>query len=230
MTSRLPRLKTDATLVDSEVVANASMNRERVLQGTNSYEKELRFNIVDWLSTRRHAQGKVAWLDLCCGQGHALIQASHLLKSTAAQGTVLLEGIDLVPLFADHDPSAVTLHSADLHRWSPVQPYDLITCVHGLHYIGDKLHLIQQALSWLQPTGVFIAHLDVATIRIQSHPDSTRMVSRELRRWGLIVDRQKHLIRREGAFQVTSSLTYLGADDQAGPNATLQPGVHSWYR
>ena len=32
--------------------------------------------------------------------------------------------------------------------WQPALRFDLITCVHGLHYIGDKLGLLTRAASW----------------------------------------------------------------------------------
>ena len=40
-------------------------------------------------------------------------------------------------------------HQASLATWRPERAYDLITCVHGLHYIGDKLGLVARAASWL---------------------------------------------------------------------------------
>jgi hypothetical protein len=35
--------------------------------------------------------------------------------------------------------------------------YDLITCVHGLHYAGDKLAALARAASWLTPGGLISA-------------------------------------------------------------------------
>ncbi|WP_232837191.1 class I SAM-dependent methyltransferase [Lentzea terrae] len=42
---------------------------------------------------------------------------------------------------------------------------DLVTCVHGLHYVGDKLGLLVRAASWLVPGGRFVANFDVAGVR-----------------------------------------------------------------
>jgi trans-aconitate methyltransferase len=45
--------------------------------------------------------------------------------------------------------------------WEPGQACDLITCVHGLHYGGDKLAVLTRAASWLAPTGLLAADLDL---------------------------------------------------------------------
>ncbi len=39
--------------------------------------------------------------------------------------------------------------------------FDLITCVHGLHYAGDKLAVLTRAVDWLTPGGLFAADLDL---------------------------------------------------------------------
>jgi hypothetical protein len=55
-------------LEQSSVVANSTMNRERVCAGGNSYSKELSLNILEFLSNRLNSQDKVSWLDICCGR------------------------------------------------------------------------------------------------------------------------------------------------------------------
>jgi hypothetical protein len=69
----------DTALATSGVVANVAMNRRRQLTGVNSYAKELGFNPLDVITecVERSVVGGavVGWLDLCCGTGHALIQA-----------------------------------------------------------------------------------------------------------------------------------------------------------
>jgi len=111
-------------LEQSSVVANNAMNRERGLEGVNSYARELGFHPLKALAP---GQG---WLDLCCGSGRALIEASR-------KGTYDLVGVDLVDYFdVDNFGSGggATLITASLATWLPGRSFDLITCVHGLHY------------------------------------------------------------------------------------------------
>jgi hypothetical protein len=51
-----------------------------------------------------------------------------------------------------------------------------------------------------------------------------------LRRVGFEYDARRRLIRLEGRRTVALPFVYLGGDDQAGPNHTGQPAVHSHYR
>ena len=93
----------------SGVVANNMMNRARKCTGTNSYQKELSFDLLDFLLTKVRVTGdqsnsdhkntnkhqidekideksktanqfrkreSVDWLDICWGEGHALIEAA----------------------------------------------------------------------------------------------------------------------------------------------------------
>jgi trans-aconitate methyltransferase len=141
----------DTVLEKSSVVANSRMNRERGLTGVNSYERDLGVNPFAEIVARSKGSSTVAWLDLCCGTGKALIEASEHLAATGRQ--VLLHGVDLIDMFRQV-PTAnipVRLEQASLHDWAPSQQYDLITCVHGLHYIGDNLGLIERIVTWLAP-------------------------------------------------------------------------------
>ena len=108
-------------------------------------------------------------------------------------------------------------------------PFDLITCVHGLHYIGDKLGLIARAASWLVDDGLFVASLDLHNLKIGDGHDPARRVTSELRRAGLGYDRRRRLVSCRGRRAVNLPHRYLGADDQAGPNYTGQPAVDSYY-
>lgn len=221
----IERFLDDLHLSRSEVVANAAMNRERHLRGANSYEKDLGFSPLAVLEGRLREQGAAAWLDLCCGSGRALIQAAEPLQDQP----VRLVGVDLVPYF-DAVPagsSNLRLEVRNLSDWSPSEPFDLITCVHGLHYVGDKLGLLARALSWLTPGGHLAGHLDLNNICVEG---GTRAVSRLLREWGVEYDRRRRLVRAGGRREVSLPWEYLGADDRAGPNYTGQPAVHSYYR
>lgn len=74
-------LLTDDELERSAVVANCRMNRERVLVGSNGYDRELGFNPLEFLKEQSFTVGAVAWLDLCCGTGKALIQAAEIVRT-----------------------------------------------------------------------------------------------------------------------------------------------------
>ncbi|HKT02047.1 MAG TPA: class I SAM-dependent methyltransferase [Rugosimonospora sp.] len=184
---------TDSALECSAVVANNAMNRERGLAGVNSYTRELGFNPVDVLTTLLFASvsGTVAWLDLCCGSGRALIQAAHRLRGQAQR--VRLVGVDLVDFF---DPvpapgSALDLVCAPALSWQPDRRFDLVTCVHGLHYVGDKLTLLARAASWLTDDGLFIADLDLSSIRMAGGKPAGTPLVRELRTAGFSYDRRR---------------------------------------
>jgi SAM-dependent methyltransferase len=202
----------DRALLASAVVANNAMNRERQLAGVNSYARELGFNPADGL-------GPGGWLDLCCGRGRALIQA-------AAQVSAPLVGVDLVDAF-DPAPPTVTLICASVTTWATEQRFDLITCLHGLHYVGDKLAALTRAASWLTPAGRLVADLDLAAI--DTGEPTTRRLAARLRAAGFRYDARRRRISRTGPAVVELPYTYLGADDRAGPNYTGQPAVRSHY-
>jgi len=176
-----PRLLDDEALSWSSVVANSAMNRERGLEGGNSYAKELGIDVLGFLHERLREGGRVAWLDLCCGSGKALIEAGERLCD--ATGDVEILGVDLVPMFVRVPTglSCVTLREADLRSWCPERRYDLITCVHGLHYVGDKLGLVARALGWLEDDGIFVASLDSSAIRYADGRPATRRIAAALR-------------------------------------------------
>ena len=131
------KLLDDASLESSSVVANIAMNRERGVLGVNSYEKELRLNPVAFLEDRLRDRGEASWLDLCCGCGKALVEAARRLSRTAACDRVVLHGVDLVDMFPQVADGLdfVRLEAVSLHDWQSPREYDLVTCVHGLHYI-----------------------------------------------------------------------------------------------
>ncbi|MFC4072898.1 class I SAM-dependent methyltransferase [Actinoplanes subglobosus] len=199
----------DRALHASSVVANNAMNRERQLLGVNSYAKALGFDPL----TRAGA----SWLDLCCGSGRALIQAAGLTQG------VTLTGVDLVEAFLPAAPG-VTLVAAPIETWAPERAFDLITCVHGLHYVGDKLGVLARVLTWLSPAGTFVADLDLASI----HPGG-RQLTAHLRAAGVDYDGRRKRITCTGPRDLDLPYRYRGADDRAGPNYTGQPAVNSYY-
>lgn len=207
------------------------MNRERGLAGANSYAKDLGFDPLAFLVDRLSEGKPAAWLDLCCGSGRALIQAAEQVQARQLQSRVKIVGLDLVPMF-DFVPdgvSCLTLQTGSLHDWTPGESFDLITCVHGLHYLGDKLAVICRAAGWLKPQGRFIAHLDLNNVQVRGAANNRRSVARWLREAGLSYNARRSLVTCEGRQIIQPRLLYLGADDQAGPNSTGQPAVNSHY-
>jgi SAM-dependent methyltransferase len=217
-------------LEQSSIVANSTMNRGRRCIGSNSYSKDLGFNPVEYLATRLQADltKPVRWLDLCCGSGRALIEAAQLLPHSR----LYITGIDLVDAFLPQPIGLTTsleLTAIAIQDFQPDVAYDLITCVHGLHYVGDKLGVIRSAIAWLKPDGLFVANFDVANLK-NAEGDSLRStVLKDWKECGLVYQSRRHLLSCEGARSIPNIYCYLGADDQAGPNYTGQPVVDSYY-
>jgi hypothetical protein len=96
------KLLSDDDLERSAVVANCRMNRERDLTGSNGYSKEVGFNPLDYLRDRIPPGRLVAWLDLCCGTGNALIEAARVSHSEGLDIDII--GVDLVGMFHLNEP------------------------------------------------------------------------------------------------------------------------------
>jgi SAM-dependent methyltransferase len=223
-------LLSDDDLERSAVVANCRMNRERDLLGSNGYSRELGFNPLDFLKEQTATGHPAVWLDLCCGTGKALIQAARIIGAEGSNIEII--GVDLVGMFHRPDPALTCLHlvKASLSTWRPDRPFDLITCVHGLHYIGDKLGLTARAASWLAHDGLFVANLDLKNLKFSDSKQAGRRVAVDLRRSGLEYDRRRRRVVCRGRKVVDVPYRYLGAYDRAGPNYTGQPAVDSYYQ
>jgi SAM-dependent methyltransferase len=222
------KLLDDTELERSAVVANCRMNRERNLLGTNGYDRELGFDPLAYLKEKTCTEGMAAWLDLCCGTGRALIQAAETVQVDRL--AIDIVGVDLVGMFDPTPPdlSRLRLAEASLSTWRPDRAFDLITCVHGLHYVGDKLGLIARAASWLTEDGLFVASLDLHNLKLGDGTSARRFAS-DLRRAGLLYDARRRLVSCRGRKSVNLPYRYLGADDTAGPNYTGQAAVDSHY-
>jgi hypothetical protein len=118
---------------------------------------------------------------------------------------------------------------ASLSSWLPTRSFNLITCVHGLHYIGDKLGLVTRVITWLTDDGMFVGTLDMSNIKLADGSGAGRIVSSALRRDGLEYDRRRRLVTCRGKRTIKLPFRYIGADDQAGPNFTGQPAVNTYY-
>ncbi|WP_075082814.1 methyltransferase domain-containing protein [Mariniblastus fucicola] len=221
-------LLSDSELEESDVVANCNMNRERNLRGSNGYERDLRFDPLAFLRDVEAQHDNAKWLDLCCGTGKALIEAAAEVDKESLSIEII--GVDLVGMFDSNESASLTLVEASLSLWQPPPQckFDLITCVHGLHYIGDKLQLIERSLAWLSPIGTFAANLDRDNLKLENGDDSELIDG--LRHAGFSYSALQKLLRSDGIRNVDFALEYLGADPEAGPNYTGQPAVNSWYR
>lgn len=217
----------DTILERSAVVANCNMNRERDFHGSNGYEVELGLCPFKYLKNTSGRPSIVRWLDLCCGTGTALIQVGQHVA--AEELPIKILGVDLVGMFSPNPvDDVVTLVEASLSQWEPELAVDLITCVHGLHYIGDKLGLLSRAANWLTPNGLLVANLSMENIHVETH--TSRVVTASLRHAGFHYCSTKKRLQLEGQQTPQFPFQYLGSDDQAGPNYTGQPAVNSHYR
>lgn len=230
--TQVPKLIDCRALERSGVVANCRMNRERELVGSNGYEKELGLNPVAWLRNRLERTEPARWLDLCCGSGTALIQAATQFTTSGDSDRIQIVGVDLVGMFArlDDPIPCLQLIEASLNDWNSDSPFDLITCVHGLHYIGDKLGLISRAASWLTKDGCLIANLGLENIKLDGMDRRSSDVRDEFRRQSLEYNARTRRLRCAGHRVLRWPYRYLGADDTAGPNYTGQSAVHSHYQ
>ncbi len=224
------KLLSEEELIWSPIVANCNMNRERKASGTNSYEQEIKFKPGYFLKECIHKFGTVKWLDICCGQGNALLQSALFLEKEGLQNKAALLGVDLVDFFTAI-PSSIFCLKFDLSpllKWQTTEQYDLITCIHGLHYVGDKLQVLEKYLSCLSQNGRFIANLDLKSIHIEGLNTSTFLKS-SFEENGIHYNPKSKMIECTGKKEIRFGLQYLGANDKAGPNYTGQEAVDSYY-
>ena len=215
----------------SDTVANSSMNRKRKAIGVNSYEKAIDLNVVNYLEQLFKQQPKIAWLDVCCGEGNALIETASFLNKKYGADNIRLDGVDLVNYYQVFPStlSNIRFHTGPIRNWKATVSYDLITCVHGLHYIGDKLQVISQLLSYLKEDGLFVGNFDLASIVDEENKSLKKLVGAYWKKNGLGYLNRKKLLWHKGKVTLKPLLRYLGADDRAGPNYTGQRAVLSCY-
>ncbi len=207
----------DGDLERSTIVANCRMNRERELAGSNGYDRELGFAPLDFLRERIQCGRVNRWLDLCCGTGRALFQAAAQIEQYGLVESISITGVDLVNMFCgDGRPSpCLRLVVASVHDFDPAECFDLITCVHGLHYLGNKLNVIERAASWLVADGLFVANLDLANLRREDGGPLARRIGPLFRAIGMEYDRRRRRLLCQGRREPRFPLEYLGADDSA---------------
>lgn len=223
-------------LLTTGVVANNRMNRSRGSAGSNGYQKDLSIDVIEYLQQKLVNNDSVEWLDICCGEGRALIETATFFANQAAGensfNNLRITGIDLAGMFQEYPADLTRLQFLEMpiEEFKPSQEFDLITCVHGLHYLGDKLSVIQNAASWLKKDGIFLANLELKNLRLFENKNSQRIFSTLLRKQGFEFNSKKHLLTSKGKRVFDLPFEYLGADEQAGPNYTGQPAVDSHYK
>ena len=223
------KLLDDDALHRSPVVANCAMNRERQLSGSNGYSFELKFDIASWLTSQLEVRS-IRWLDVCCGTGRALIEAMRLSEDLGHPNQLEITGIDLAGHFLSHNSPDLDLVKSSIESWLPQSDFDLVTCVHGLHYIGDKLAVVKKLANCLSADGVLLASIDLENLRFRDGRSAGRIAVKRFKDHGIEYDKNNRLIHRRGSKTIESfGLKYCGADDKAGPNYTGQPAVNSFY-
>ncbi|NML41334.1 class I SAM-dependent methyltransferase [Chitinophaga sp. G-6-1-13] len=224
------KLLTSSALIWSPVVANNRMNRKRQASGINSYEKELNLKPESWLNDRLQQSGQAAWLDLCCGEGNALLQYAREAAANQQQANIRLKGIDLVDQFQPIPPGidCLQFETRPLDNWTSDEQYDLVTCVHGLHYVGDKLKVLAAILKAIGSEGLFLANLDLKSIRVTDDPQH-QYLKQLFAEHDISYNGRKKIISCQGARDISFDVVYQGADDKAGPNYTGQEAVDSYY-
>lgn len=225
------KLLSEDELENSSIVVNSLMNRERRIIGRNSYSKELGLNILEYIDDKVKEQEVLNWLDIGCGSGRALIEAAKYFHDSDRQNKIDILGIDLVNMFNPKpaDLTNLSLMALNIIEYKPNKKFDLITCIHGLHYIGDKLKLIENIVNWIAEQGLFIANIDLDNFRDSDNNSIKRLISKKLKLSGIIYNSRKHIISVEGSKTINFKYQFIGADENAGPNYTKQAVVNSVY-
>jgi SAM-dependent methyltransferase len=145
-------------------VAQGCMNRFRPLEGTNSYRGELGVNPLDCIPAGGY------WLDIGCGAAVAVRQAAR------RRPDIHVVAVDLLPALQDGKPPPRNLRlvQADAACLPLRSRFHLITAVHVLHFLDDKLGCLEQWANFLQPGGRLLANADPDDIAIGETWESAR--------------------------------------------------------
>lgn len=132
--------------------------------------------------------------------------------------------VNLVP----PDITCIDLEIKSMVEWTSSEQYDLITSVHGIHYIGDKLKVLSMILARLSEKGLFIANLDLNNIHFLNG-DADKYLKDIFKQNNVQYNSRTRLLTCKGPRQISFNATYKGANDEAGPNYTGQDSVCSVY-
>ena len=160
-----------------------------------------------------------------------MIQSAKFIKENKHENKIGLEGIDLVSYFSEYSAyeGILRLIQMNLENWTPNKKYDLVTIVHGLHYIGDKISLLEKVSNALNQDGKLLGNFSLENVRIQGVKDSEKMLRKIFKESGIVYNSRTKMIEITESISLSSKFKYLGADDQVGPNYTGQPVVDSVY-
>jgi SAM-dependent methyltransferase len=206
------------------------MNRNRGLSGVNSYAVELGFDILLWLMDRARLHGNAFWCDACCGEGEALSDARSVLDKSEIGKNIAFVGVDLIGGVIDFRSPNIVI--GDVATYDPGRPVDLITCVHGLHYIGDKVGLLEHFYSILAPGGMIACNIDFANVLVGGTPvKSWNALARSTGMKRMNATFRKHvlILHKSGVLPIRFGLKYCGAEISAEPNYTGITVINSWY-
>ena len=137
------------------------MNRSRGCAGSNSYQKDLSIDLIEFLQQKLVNNEFIEWLDICCGEGRALIETATFVADKEvcenSSNDLRITGIDLAGMFHDYSAELTRLRFLEIaiEDFEPSREFDLITCVHGLHYLGDKLSVFKKPLPGSKQTEHF---------------------------------------------------------------------------
>lgn len=222
-------------LADSEIVANAFMNRNRGFVGVNSYSKDLKINLPSIISSQIEQKNSFSWLDLCCGKGRALVEAASFIKSNFLkfEENISIFGIDLIDDFI-HIPDELCfllLKQGTVPDALPKGSFDLITCVHGLHYLGDKLGLISSLSGRLVKDGFFIGNIDHKNLKSENGK-TLRGILKIFSTFPQSYSSSTHIlkIQSNAGKKIDFKFKYIGSSEDAGPNYTGQNAIDSFYK
>jgi ubiquinone/menaquinone biosynthesis C-methylase UbiE len=174
------QLQSEHKLILSPTVANSRMNRARKASGVNSYEQDIFFKPEEYLQNIIAKDKSASWLDLCCGEGNALLQVYEYFSNTDQLDKIKLTGIDLIEC-DKFLPDQIKIYIGPVLDFNSSEKFDLITCIHGLHYVGDKLEAISKASTLLTTDGLFIANLDFNDFAIEN-TNTTAFLNAQLKK------------------------------------------------
>ena len=107
---------------------------------------------------------------------------------------------------------------------------DLITCVHGLHYIGDKLGLLSHLSGLLADGGVFVGNIDPVNVRIDGvGSPGWRQVAKAAGGYKGRLGYRDHILQMGSGGRIVFDVAYVGASVSEGPNYTGILVMDSWY-
>ncbi len=100
--------------------------------------------------------GPGIWADLGCGSGMFTFALAHLLKPGSTIHAVDKDPVILKPL---PNPNGIAIHTLQLDFVAdtlPLPPLDGILMANSLHFVSDKITLLNKLTACLKPGGCFL--------------------------------------------------------------------------